>query len=278
MLKHQSLALFACALLATAGFASPATASAQTKTVKFQLKPFSQTYKKINTMATRMVITMKGDMQADKVNAKVDGDMVFDLVLDNVKKQRAVIFGGEIFNQLLAQQSDVPAGMEIAGMGVYLIGKDNYVALDGTVSVCIKSNKQTIDTTSLEKAFTPDQMLGAFGSDSKAISIDGTLIGDKKVNGVETRHYKLDAKAINAVNQASAAKSATQYDSAEIWVAKKGEYLVKMTAKGNGDFGGLSNGQSSSFNGAFSVSYELMGVNSGQKVVLPKKCAKPIVQ
>jgi hypothetical protein len=275
---HRSIFVIALTFALTCGAPVLPTHAAGTP-VKFQIKPLSQTYKNVKNMATRLDIYMKGKMASGKIKADVDGNLVFDLTLDNVKKSKAIVFSGEMFNQMLAQQSTAPGGMTIDQMGIYLTGKDLFVHIEGGVSACIKSKiSQAKQFTDLEKAFAPDQLLGTLGSSSKTTNIEGVLIGTKKLNGIETKHYSVDSKTFAKITQTTKSKNKAnvEYKNVEVWVASEGSYLVKVAADGTGDFAGVSQGRSSTFDGAFDMSYELLGINNDITVTLPKKCDKPI--
>jgi hypothetical protein len=89
--------------------------------------------------------------------------------------------------------------------------------------------------------------------------------GDETVNSVPAKHYSFDERALGLLG---AAKS-----TGEMWVASKGDYLVKYLLTTKGDANYLGEGTA----GALTWDYELTDVNQPVTLALPADCPAGMV-
>lgn len=89
---------------------------------------------------------------------------------------------------------------------------------------------------------------------------------DEKINGIDSRHYQFDEKALAKLLDKAAGQVTAKGD---VWVAKDGGYVTKYVTtievkNGNGGFL-----DPSMVNGSIEMTYELQEVNSNIKIELP---------
>ena len=96
----------------------------------------------------------------------------------------------------------------------------------------------------------------------------GTALRDEMVNGVLTRHYKLDVAATNVAAAKSRNKEyiLPELTKGDVYIARDGDYLVRLTAEATGVV------QAMKFNGRTTVRFDFTTPARGTKIELPQIC------
>jgi hypothetical protein len=99
--------------------------------------------------------------------------------------------------------------------------------------------------------------------DSFVGSLEGAeLAGSETINGVETAHYTFDESSIT--------QSASQFETlnGDIYIAKEGNYIVRMVMEGTGSMPGVSGVQ----NGTLQLQFDILDVGQSFEITVPEGC------
>lgn len=235
------------------------------KSVPITLKPMSDSLGELT--ALRTAITMRLDGQDDKKKTFA-GDMEMVIAFNTAKEQNELTMVGTLL-QSLAPSNEL-ASMNLNGISMYRIGEDGYMLIKAKTDLCLK-----VPLGAMQGLDEPLSMLGAEEISKELVRLSdedkltGRLIGEEMVNGIATRHYALDPDALAAVAVNPASDAKYEYASGEMWVAKSGDYIVKMSLQGTGSLDSLATG----FTGDIAIEYAISDVNNAQfEVILPEQC------
>jgi hypothetical protein len=201
-----------------------APALAQGKSAPITIKPLSDTYKKIDTMKTAITMELNGQNNDEK---EIAGGMEMSFGFNTPKKQIEARMSGTLLQTLAP--SDEFAQMGLKGMGMYSLGKDAYMLMEGKTSMCVR-----VPSAVMQALNEPIEMLGTgeinkeLIARSKAKKLAGRLIGEETVNGIRTRHYALDTTGLKAAAVNTTTDDRYQFTKGDLWVAEDGDYNAKF--------------------------------------------------
>ena len=101
--------------------------------------------------------------------------------------------------------------------------------------------------------------------------IYGTLVGNETVNGIPTRRYRLDARAINTLAKRKGAT--VELKSGDMWIATQGGYIVRLAVDGAGK---LAAAAGVDFSGNVSITVDVSNLNRVPAIRLPGQCNNPM--
>jgi hypothetical protein len=207
------------------------------------------------------------NMNLDGVSAgKVSkGDLNADVQsLPASKKQSAAISGSQM-GQLL---SPFLGGIPVNKLTLFMFDKTVYALAQSLLTVCATPKNPIAGMDQLKNGLSADQLITGLTGSNK---IYGTLVGEETVNGIPSRHYKLD---VNKMNQlAKQNKQDLTLKSGDIWLAKNGGYVTRF----NGDMNGALNKSAGvDFKGNVKMQLNVGDLNKITDIPLPGQCSRPI--
>lgn len=247
-------------------------AEAASKPVKFTLQPLGAHFESIDTMSARIEIKMKGDASVTVQGEKLplNGTMEVKLDIDAKNERARLTYGGDLFEKMIANSVGKAEAKKYKNLvfALFVEKGAGYVEMNVPQTMCTKL-PDSGDLSKLEQAFTKESAIGGVGG-GKAQILQGTLIGEERINGVATKRYKLTAAELKKMAKG---QKGARYTAAEVWVAKDGDYLVQIRADGTG-LSSTSNmaGSSSTLKGSMSMLFTLNAVNTPLKLTLPTSC------
>jgi hypothetical protein len=238
-----------------------AAAATATKDAGIVIQPIS---KAANVKSYKTTVIMKLDGQSGGKVAKGDLNAVVQSI--PASKKQSIAITGSLIPTLLGQYLQ---GMPVTNPTVYLIGNQVYVTAQALiVQVCAVPRNPIAGLEQLSSGLSADTFLAQITGSNK---VPGKLVGDATINGIPTRHYKLDAAAINALAKQN--KADLQLKSGDMWVAKQGDYVVRLLVDGTGN---LAAGTGVDFKGNANLSLDVTDVNKVPDITLPGSCNRPI--
>lgn len=223
-----------------------------------------QPISKDNTIKSyRTNITMNLDgVSAGKVSK---GDLIADVQsIPGQKKQSAALSGSQM-PQLL---SPFLGGLPVSKLTLFLFDKNVYALVQSLLAVCATPKNPIAGIEQLKSGLSADQLLiGLTGSNK----IYGTLVGEEKVNGIDSKHYKLDVQKMNALAKAN--KLDLTLKSGDVWLAKSAGYVTRLVADMNGS---LNKSAGVDFKGNVKLNLNLSDLNKINDIPLPGQCSRPI--
>jgi hypothetical protein len=268
-LSFAPLARAAAATLVIAGMAAQ-PANAANKPVKFTIKPLSAHFESIDTMSARFVIKMKGDMTVEGKRLPMDGTMDVKLDVDVNNDRARMVYGGDLFEKMISGAVGKAEAKKFKNMSfaLFIENGSGYVEMTAPQVMCNKL-PESGDLGKLQEAFTQEMTVSGLSQD-KIQTVQGTLIGEEKINGVATKRYKLTAAELKKMSKG---QKGARYTAAEVWVANDGDYLVQLQTSGTGLSSASAFASSSgTFKGSMSMVYTLNSVNKPLKITLPASC------
>lgn len=207
------------------------------------------------------------NMNLDGVSAgKVSkGDLNADVQsIPGQKKQSAALSGSQMA-QLL---SPFLGGLPVSKLTLYLFDKNVYALVQSLLAVCATPKNPIAGLDQLKNGLSADQLLiGLTGSNK----IYGTLVGEENVNGIPSKHYKLDVKKMNEMAKAN--KMDVSLKSGDVWLAKNGGYVTRFISDLNGS---LNKSAGVDFKGNVKLNLNLSDLNKINDIPLPGQCSRPI--
>jgi hypothetical protein len=182
-------------------------------------------------------------------------------------KKSQIEIGGNLIGPLLAAQL---RGFSPRAMGIYSVNSDTFVRLDTLLTVCAKPKGGIPGLDNLASSLSTDGFLDMIGSDRV---FPGKLVGDATLNGVAVQQYTLDLAALKASAQRRGIANWPELSRGEMWVAKDGGYIVRLSVAGKGK---LENLAGNNFDGNFDVIVDTVSINQPVTVNLPPSCSRPI--
>ncbi len=194
----------------------------------------------------------KGDLNADVQS------------IPGSKKQSAAISGSQM-GQLL---SPFLGGLPVNKLTLYMFDKNVYALAQSLLTVCATPKNPIAGIDQLKNGLSADQLITGMTGGNK---IYGALVGEETVNGIPSKHYKLDVNKMNALAKQN--KQDLTLKSGDIWLAKNGGYVTKFLGDMNG---GLSKTAGVDFNGNVKMEMNVGDVNKINDIPLPSQCSRPI--
>ena len=228
------------------------------------VKPASDRFGKINTVQTTMNLVLKG---VGASNTPIDGTMDMTVFDDTAAKNRDIEIKGNLIGQLLASQL---RGFSPRSLGIFTVNNESYVRLDTLLTICAKPRGGIPGLDSIATSLSVEGFLGMMGGQ---ISFAGKLVGEETIGDLPVKHYTLDLAAMKAAAQQRGIKNWPELSRGEIWVARDGDYIVRMAIDGKGK---LANVAGSSFDGNFNVMLDTSNLNKPLTIALPTACNRPI--
>jgi len=105
------------------------------------------------------------------------------------------------------------------------------------------------------------------------ISFAGKLVGEEMIGDLAVKHYTLDLAAMKAQAQQRGIKNWPELSRGEVWIARDGDYIVRMAIDGKGK---LANVAGNSFDGNFNVVLDTSNINKPLNIALPASCSRAI--
>lgn len=194
----------------------------------------------------------KGDLNADVQS------------IPGQKKQSAAISGSQM-GQLL---SPFLGGIPVNKLTLYLFDKNVYALAQSLLTVCATPKNPIAGIDQLKNGLSADQLIVGLTGSNK---IYGTLVGEETVNGIPSKHYKLDVKKMNELAKNS--KQDVKLNSGDVWLAKDGGYVTRFT--GDVD-GALNQAAGVDFDGNVKLQMNVGDLNKINDIPLPSQCNRPI--
>jgi hypothetical protein len=211
-----------------------------------------------------MYLTLDGKGSDGKV---LKGNMVIGLMEDKAAQQSNVEISGNLIGPLLASQL---RGFTPRSMGIFNVNGNTFVRLDTLLTVCAKPKGGIPGMNELTNSLTIDGFLAMIGSDGV---FPGKLVGEATLAGMAVQHYTLDLPAMKAAAQQRGLTSWPELSRGDLWLAKDGGYIVRLSVAGKGQ---LANLAGNNFDGAFDVILDSVSINQPVKIALPPSCNRPV--
>ena len=242
--------------------ASASVAIAKANTIP--VKPQSAKFSSITSSQSAMYLTLDGKGADGKA---IKGSMTVGLNEDVTGKKSQIEIGGNLIGPLLSAQL---RGFNPRGMGIYSVSGNTFVRLDTLLTVCAKPKGGIPGLDNLADSLSTDGFLTMIGSDGV---FPGKLVGDATLNGVTVQHYTLDFAALKASAQKRGLVNWPELSRGEMWLAKDGGYIVRLSVAGKGK---LENLAGNAFDGSFDVILDTVAINQPVTINLPTSCNRPI--
>ncbi len=225
------------------------------------IRPISNT---LSIRSYKTVVNMKLDGQSSGRIAK--GDFNAEVQTDLTNRRQSIAIGGSLVPILLGRYLQ---GIPVGGLTVYLIAGKPYVVAQALIlRVCAVPGSQIAGLDQLSSGLSAEVFLSQLTGSNK---IYGTLVGNETVNGIPTRHYKLDVKTINALARQRGATA--QLKSGDVWIATQGDYIVRMVVDGTGN---LAANTGVDFSGNVNLTLNVSDLNRIPPIQLPSQCNNPV--
>ncbi len=239
-----------------------------------EVRPIEDALGEAKTVRSALKMVLNG--QLNRTKNLIKGSLTINLMADAAQKRSSFTISGD----LLSVVAGVGAGAfapnrKFKEMGFYVVGDKSYFYMDTGEKLCTSSNAEAGTLNLMAEAFKPESLLNAMGT-SASTAFSGELVGEEKINGVQTLHYKLDAATMELMNAKSQNLSRLKgkITKGNIWVAVDGKYLVRLLQEGNGTISKMF--QQQDYIGRFGVQYDILAVNKTVNVKLPTSCNKPL--
>jgi len=211
----------------------------------------------------RTIVNMIMDgVSAGKV---AKGDLNADVQSIPASKKQSAALSGSLMSQLLGPYLN---GIPVSKITLYLFGKDLYVLAQSLLTVCAVPKNAIPALDQLKNGLSADQFIAGLTGSNK---IYGTLVGEETVNGISSKHYKLDVKKMNELAKAN--KQDVTLKSGDVWLAKNGGYLTRFIGDVNGS---LNKTAGVDFKGNVQMTLNVGELNKITDIPLPGQCSRPI--
>lgn len=212
----------------------------------------------------KTVVNMKLDGRSAGKAAK--GDFNAEVQADLTNKRQSIGMSGNLVPTLLGRYLQ---GVPVSGLNVYLMnGKPYVVAQALFLRVCAVPGARVAGLDQLGSGLSAEVFLAQLTGNDK---IYGAPVGNETVNGIPTRRYRLDVKTINALAKQRGATA--QLKSGDVWIAARGDYIVRMAVEGAGN---VAANTGVDFNGNFNLTLNVSEVNRIPAIQLPSQCNNPM--
>ncbi|NJM42542.1 MAG: hypothetical protein HC853_18280, partial [Anaerolineae bacterium] len=192
------------------------------------VKQASAKFSSITSSQSAMYLTLDGKGGDGKA---IKGNMTVGLSADVTGKKSHIEIGGNLIGPLLSAQL---RGFNPRGMGIYDVSGSTFVRLDTLLTVCAKPKGGIPGLDNLASSLTTDGFLDMIGSDRV---FPGKLVGDATLNGLAVQHYTLDLAALKQSAQRRGLVNWPELSRGEMWLAKDGGYIVRLSVAGKGKAG-----------------------------------------
>jgi hypothetical protein len=231
------------------------TGKSQGESEELVIKLITET-QEVDTL--KSVLTMNAQGEDFDGNA-VDGDLNLELIANEKLGEYAFTMQGGLVP--LVGGGDLDG---VSKVGVYQVDDTTYMLTEGdTDNTCTRRPSEPDEF----EGMTPESMLSTLTDDEK---LYGTLAGEETVNGIQVRHYVVDAQ--KSIDEASAGSMIETLSKADIYLAAEGGYVVRFTAQYDGEMDLWDSG----LDGNLKTQFDLVELNSGTRVVLPEQCLNAV--
>jgi hypothetical protein len=230
-----------------------------TKDAGIAVQPIS---KSTNVKSYRTLVNMQLDGTSAGKPAK--GDLNAEVLSIPGSKKQSIGISGSLMGTLLGRYLPIP----VSKLTVYLMDQLTYAFAQSLLSVCAVPKNPIAGLDQLRSGLSADVFLTGLTGSNKFY---GTLVGEETVNGIPSRHYKLDAAAMNALAKKNGVSGTI--NSGDVWLAKDGNWVTRLTTDVNGD---LSKTAGVDFAGDANINLNVSDVNTIADIPLPGQCSRPI--
>ena len=241
----------------------------------FLIRPLSEAFTKIDSIRTTIDLDLAGNLGKKKTSKKIAGRLTVDISTapekkdpkDKTKnpegKKHRFALTGDLAPVLLGEQlGDIP----FTEWGFALYRGDHYAWILKEQPDCFKSKKQIAGTEQMEKLYAPDKIVGTIGAKEKGALLAGWKLSEEVVEGVETKHFLVDT---GSLKKAIKDDKMPDWTRVEVWVAKEGEYLVKISETSKAKLKLFTNDD---YEGTYTVSMLNSNINKSFDIELPANC------
>jgi hypothetical protein len=259
----------ACIALALAG--QPAlSASAQSSNIV--VKPLSATYANLEALKTSVTTRLDGQ---DSKKQKLAGEMQVVIAYNAPKKMSLMEMGGSLIPIVMGASLPMPG---MTSFGVYSTGKDAFLLMGGKQTTCTKMPASVIDSLANDN---PTDVMGLSNITknieqlSRDKKLNGSKVGDERVNGIATTRYVLDAATLKVIVDAEQKSAGAQsgnkisYTQGDLWLARDGSYIVQFKFDGAGEMKRFEDSALDGFKGKVSALFNLSEINNAKFEVKP---------
>jgi hypothetical protein len=211
----------------------------------------------------KMAIAMKLDGVSDGKVAK--GDFTVDASSLVAAKKQNFAIGGNTMGLLLGKYL---RGLPVSRITLYLFDKNTYILAQSLLPVCAVPKTPIAGLNDLKTGLSAEVL---FTSLTGSNTFFGTLVGDETVNGIATRRYKLDIPRMNALAKQNRVDA--QLKSGEVWLAKDGNYVVRLVTDA---IGSLAKATGVDYKGNVTININVSDLNKVPDIALPGACNRPI--
>jgi hypothetical protein len=215
------------------------------------------------------------------VNLSVDGLMddrrtqgdLNAVVVTNDQDKSQITVTGSLLGQIAAQIGGSIVGLFTPRQAdVFKVPEGTFVSVPSLIPICVKPNAPNA-TKALED-LSPADLMDMLTSNDVA---RGELVGEETLNGVPVKHYVINGEAFLQAAQNSSDERVREFaetlwsaDDADLYIHATEGYPVAFRGSYSGTFEPLN------FDGDFTVSIDLTGVNQNTAINLPASCNNPI--
>jgi hypothetical protein len=110
---------------------------------------------------------------------------------------------------------------------------------------------------------------------SRDKKLNGSKVGDERVNGIATTRYVLDAATLKVIVDAEQKSAGAQsgnkisYTQGDLWLARDGSYIVQFKFDGAGEMKRFEDSALDGFKGKVSALFNLSEINNAKFEVKP---------
>jgi hypothetical protein len=207
------------------------------------------------------------------VNGKRTQGQLTALVSTNDQGKSQVTVSGSLLGPIVSQVGGSVVGLFTPSkVDIYKVPTGVYIVVNSLVPICIKA--KTPDQVASLDDVSPQGLLTMLTNSDVA---RGKLVGDETRNGAAVKHYVINGQDFLTAAQNSSDPKLQAFgqalwsaDDADLYVDAAGGYPVAYSGSFSGAYEPLG------FEGDFSVTIEVTGVNQNTKINLPSSCNKPV--
>jgi len=148
---------------------------------------------------------------------------------------------------------------DIGNLEMVQIGDTNYMVLPGMGCINLPAEGEDLLQNSMTDAFTPEEMFNNLEN--------LTLVGEETIDDIRVLHYTFDETAVPAADA-----QGLQSMQGDVFIAKDGGYLVRMSVDMQGDTTFLQ-GFEGVNDAVMHVEFNLKDINQPFEITLPASCA-----
>ncbi len=196
------------------------------------------------------------------------------VVVTNDQDKSQITVSGSLLGQIAAQLGGSIVGLFTPKQAdVFKVPDGTYITVSSLFPICIKP-----DAPNASKALedlSPASLMEMLTNNDVA---RGELVGEETMNGMPVKHYVINGEEFLAAAQASSDERVREF-AESLWSAEDADLYIHATEGYPVAFRGSYSGtfEPLNFDGNFTVSIDLTGVNQNTAINLPSACNNPIV-